>query len=111
LAEECIDHLLKVIKRLSPDDTPAIQYKSGCALDAQLPGKISLVLHELSIFSSVYAVIECRAVQPHICSEFFQVVLAKGALVFTVLVRKQVVVVLPITILVISTFGCFSSPL
>jgi len=103
--------LFKVIKRLRPDHTLAIDGKGGCALNLQLVTNTGLVLDELGIFTRVEAVVESLGIQAHVGSERLQVILAECTLVLATLVGEQVVMKFPVSILVAGTFGGFGCPL
>ncbi len=106
-----INRRLEGVKGLRPNHGLPIDRKGGRRLHAQLPADGGLVLDELGVLARIEAGIKFRGIQSHISSEFLQVVLTEGALVFAILVRKQVIVELPESILVSGTFRSFRRPL
>lgn len=65
---------------------------------------------EFGIFARIHTGVECRRVEFQVGGKFFQLVLAKPALVFSRLTSKQLVVILPKRILIIRALARFRRP-
>ncbi len=85
LGDKLLDNLLEGLKWLAAHQRSSIDHKAWCALHANLPGETGLLLDNLSVFSSIQAIIECLCVQSQLLGEFLEIVLAESTLVLTVL--------------------------
>jgi len=78
-----------------------------------LPSNIGLIFYQLGIFTGIKAGIErlCIHAQTGISGKTFQLVLAEGALVLSILMGEKIVMEFPEFILITGTLGSLGCPL
>lgn len=101
---------LEGAQRLRANQRPSVDQEGRGAAHANPLRHLGLVLHQLCVAARIQAFVKDFGVQANLFCKALQILFAESALVFAGLAGKQLVVVLPKSILFSGAFGCFGSP-
>jgi hypothetical protein len=90
--------------------TLPVEHERWRTRDTNLLGDAGLVLDHLGVLTRVKTGVEGLGVQSQGSGKSFQIVLAKGSLVLTILVGEKIIMILPEGILISGALSSFSCP-